>query len=63
MAPVTYAMLNKRKEKDCFKVTAERKYYIQDNKLFIKPSLRPSEWITSQLHGKVHIPALGCERL
>jgi len=42
-------------------VTFERGYYVRDG-LFIKRSLRPSEYGTS-LNGKLYIPRLGKERL
>lgn len=42
-------------------ITAERGYYHRDG-FFIKRSLRPSEYITTQ-RGTIHIPRLGKERL
>lgn len=45
----------------CIAVTAERGYYHFD-RLFIKRSLRPSEFFTT-MRGTLHIPRLGKERL
>lgn len=59
---VTNRMLNKRKEKDCFGITAERKYY-ECNNTFVKRSLRPREWQTSHVKGTVYVPRLGAERI
>ena len=58
----TGKILNKRREEGCFAYTAERKYYhIHD--VFIKRSLRPSEWQVSPFEGTIHVPRQGGERL
>lgn len=62
MPPVTNHMLNARREKDCFAITAERKYYHVDN-TFIKRSLRPSEWQHSPFNGTLVIPRFSRERI
>ena len=59
---VTNSMLNERREAGCFVITTERKFYRVDN-VFIKRSLRPSEWQTSPIKGTIHIPRQGKERL
>ena len=55
-------MASSCKEKDCFAVTAERKYY-NIGKSFIKRSLRPREWQVSQFLGTIHVPRQNNERL
>lgn len=62
MTFVTQAMLLARKEKDCFAITHERKFYHQGNS-FVKRSLRPSEWQVSHFKGTVCVPRQGNERL
>ena len=59
--PVTNRMLDRTKEDGCFAVTAERKYY-HVGETFVKRSLRPHEWQVS-LHGTIHVPRLGRERM
>ncbi|OAR00845.1 hypothetical protein LLEC1_04738 [Akanthomyces lecanii] len=58
MSPVTNAMLNARREKDCTDIIIERKYFRVDGS-FVKRSLRPHEW----QHSSLCIPRLGNERL
>ncbi|KAF5129791.1 hypothetical protein E5D57_006122 [Metarhizium anisopliae] len=55
-------MLNARREKDCFMITHERKYYSLNNS-FVKRSLRPSEWQHNPFDGTLSIPRFGNERL
>lgn len=55
-------MINSRRERHCFAITAERKYY-HVGKTFIKRSLRPDEWQVSQVKGVMHIPRLSRERI
>jgi serine/threonine protein kinase len=55
-------MLNDRREEHCIAVTPERKYY-RVGQTFIKRSLRPSEWQTSQYKGTLHVPRQARERL
>ncbi|KAM3522941.1 hypothetical protein NHJ13051_005401 [Beauveria bassiana] len=62
MSPVTNAMLNAKREKDCIKITTERKYFHADGS-FVKRSLRPHEWQHSPFQGFLCIPRLGNERL
>lgn len=62
MCPVTPGMLNARREKDCFMITHERKYYSLNNS-FVKRSLRPSEWQHNPFDGTLSIPRFGNERL
>ncbi|KAJ3474076.1 hypothetical protein NLG97_g10004 [Lecanicillium saksenae] len=62
MPPVTNAMLDARREKDCTAITAERKYYEVDGS-FVKRSLRPQEWQYSPFGGSLFIPRMGNERL
>ena len=54
-------MLNSNKEKGCFAVTAERKYY-EVGRTFVKRSLRPREWQVT-FKGTIHMPRQGKERL
>lgn len=54
--------LNERKEENCLGITAERKYY-KTEKTLIKRSLRPREWQTMMVTGKIHIPRQGRERV
>lgn len=62
MSPVTGEMLEARREKDCFAITLERKYYhVSDS--FVKRSLRPSEWQINPVHGNFCVPRFGNERL
>lgn len=60
--PITNRIANRQREKSCFNVTAERKYYELDRS-FVKRSLRPSEWQVSESRGTIHVPRLGNERL
>lgn len=62
MSPVTNSMLNARREKDCYAITTERKYYHIDSS-HVKRSLRPHEWQHSPFQGSLYIPRLGNERL
>ncbi|KAF1732015.1 hypothetical protein MY5147_004543 [Beauveria neobassiana] len=62
MSPVTNAMLNAKREKDCITITTERKYFHADGS-FVKRSLRPHEWQHSPFRGLLCIPRLGNERL
>ena len=62
MAYITNKMASSRREKDCFAITAERKYY-HIGKTFVKRSLRPREWQVSQFRGTIHVPRQGNERL
>jgi hypothetical protein len=59
---VTNDIMNQRREKTCFAVTAERKYFHAGNS-FVKRSLRPSEWQVSRWKGTIHVPRMGNERL
>lgn len=60
MAPPTNQDINDRREKCCFGVTHERKYYHLGN-TFIKRSLRPTEW--QKQNGYMHVPLFNAERV
>lgn len=60
MAPFTPQELIARREEHCFAVTAEKKYFHVGN-IFIKRSLRPSEWVKFQ--GYMHVPLFCPERV
>ncbi|KAJ8610501.1 hypothetical protein MRB53_038493 [Persea americana] len=62
MAPITNQMANARREKDCFSITAERKYYHAHGS-FVKRSLRPDEWQINHFTGTYLVPRLNKERL
>lgn len=49
-----------KREKDCFAVTPERKYY-RSGDTFIKRNLRPGEW--QQHNGYLHVPLFNFERI
>ncbi|KAL1893961.1 hypothetical protein Sste5346_006102 [Sporothrix stenoceras] len=49
-----------KREKDCFAVTPERKYY-RSGDTFIKRNLRPGEW--QQHNGYMHVPIFNFERI
>ena len=59
---ITNKMANNSREKECFAVTSERKYYHVGN-TFVKRSLRPREWQVNQFSGQIHVPRQGNERL
>lgn len=60
MAPPTNQELHAKREKHCFAVTPERKYY-KVGQTMIKRSLRPSEW--QQHNGYMHVPMFNTERI
>jgi len=59
---VTNKSLNDQREANCLAVSVDRKYY-RDGHAFIKRSLRPKEWQISPMHGHIHVPRQGRERL
>jgi hypothetical protein len=62
MPPVTREMLEARREKDCFAITLERKYFhVGDS--FVKRCLRPSELQINRVHGNICVPRFSTERL
>ena len=66
MPPVTSDTLNARREKDCFAITNERKYYhLAADRAFVKRSLRPTEWQYGPPGGlrSLFIPARGDDRI
>lgn len=59
---VTSEMLNRKREKDCIGITAEKKYY-RVHQTFVKRSLRPEEWQVSAWHGRMLVPRQGRDRM
>ncbi|KAI6265413.1 hypothetical protein MCOR26_010749, partial [Pyricularia oryzae] len=62
MPPVTFWILNKRREKDCVSIITERKYFRVGN-IWIKRNLRPAEWQIHPVNGNIIVPLFGKERL
>lgn len=60
MAPPTNQELNSKREEYCISITPERKYYRCGN-LWIKRSLRPTEW--QQHNGFMYVPKLNVQRI
>ncbi|KAL7922692.1 kinase-like protein [Trichoderma austrokoningii] len=58
MAPPTNHELNEKREKYCFNITPDKKYFHVGN-TFVKRSLRPSEW--QKHHCYLHVPLFGME--
>ncbi|KAB8356609.1 hypothetical protein FH972_024191 [Carpinus fangiana] len=61
MTFTTNSILKRASEKDCFAITAERKYY-ETGGCFIKRSLRRREWQLT-LRGTIHMPKQGEDRI
>lgn len=62
MSPVTNQSLNATRESNCVGITSERKYYVVDQKTFVKRTLAPIEWQINPNTGNLVVPRYSRER-